>query len=224
MSSSTDRDLLDKLGEIPDPIAGAAPPSPAPAKPPPERALTREERRRRNVALAGLSIVYLALLLWRVGLRPDLSTVLLQLLIWAVVVVCGIAAVVSPAKRGLPTGLRVVQLALLVVAAVFAIVAVLSTRFDLPLDWRSTATCVTVASVMALGPLLLAGVALRHSFLSAAAWRGAAVGAACGLGGSIGVHAHCPIQATMHVLLAHGFPILLGAALGALLGASKGRA
>lgn len=225
MSDTRDVDLAE-LGSIPDPIAARAPSKAPEAKAPSERSLTRDERRRRYATLAGLAVVYLVLLLARAGLRPDLATgsILLQLFVWSVVVVAGLSAVVRPGSRGLPSSVRFVQIALFTVAATFTVISILGSQMDIPIDWTVTRGCLLLASTMSLGPLILAGFALRNTFLSAATWRGAAVGAACGLGGSIGVHAHCPIQSTPHILLAHGFPILLGAAVGAAMGASKGRA
>jgi hypothetical protein len=75
----------------------------------------------------------------------------------------------------------------------------------------------------ALVPLALAALSLRRSFLSAPAWRGAAVGAACGLVGAFGIHAHCHYTAAAHVLGAHGLPVLACALLGAAAGALGGR-
>src|SRR5262249_44695010 len=155
----------------------APPQASAPSDPSP----TRGQRRARNAVLACVALAYFAMLLWRIGLRPDLETVLFQLFIWAVVLVFSLLVVVRPGARGLPSNLRQVQAALVVIALVFAIAVLLTTSFAAPLEWRSTGVCLALASAMALGPLLLAGMALRRSFLSAPAWRGAAVGAACGL-------------------------------------------
>jgi hypothetical protein len=77
---------------------------------------------------------------------------------------------------------------------------------------------------MTLGPLIAAALYFRASFLSVPAWRGAAVGALAGLAGSVGIHAHCPKQALLHLLAAHGTAILAGAAAGAGLGTIGGRA
>jgi hypothetical protein len=50
------------------------------------------------------------------------------------------------------------------------------------------------------------------------------VGALAGLMGSVGVHAHCPVDGISHLLFAHGAAILLGAAAGGALGHLRGRA
>ena len=57
----------------------------------------------------------------------------------------------------------------------------------------------------------------------APALRGAAVGAACGVGGVIGIHLHCAVDAPSHLLVAHGAIIVAGALAGAVLGAVRGR-
>ena len=44
-----------------------------------------------------------------------------------------------------------------------------------------------------------AALIFRRSFLSFPAWRGAVVGAACGFGGAIGIHAHCSVETASHV-------------------------
>jgi hypothetical protein len=49
------------------------------------------------------------------------------------------------------------------------------------------------------------------------------IGAIAGLAGAVGVHAHCPLAAMAHVLVAHGLPIVLGAAVGAVAAALGGR-
>jgi hypothetical protein len=76
---------------------------------------------------------------------------------------------------------------------------------------------------MALGPLVAAALLLRRSFLAAAGWRGAAVGALAGLAGTLGVHAHCPCATVGHLLAAHGPSIAVGAVLGGVFGLARGR-
>ena len=93
-----------------------------------------------------------------------------------------------------------------------------------PLTWATAGACFSVTHLLAVGPLVVAGVALQRSFLTNAAWRGALVGAICGLGAAIGIHAHCPVETVSHILVAHGLAIVSGGGLGALLGALRGRA
>jgi hypothetical protein len=94
---------------------------------------------------------------------------------------------------------------------------------EVPLSWATVRGCLGIANLMALGPLVGAVVFLRRSLTSAPALRGGAVGALAGLWGTIGVHAHCPIQTTSHLVVAHGLSIAAGAAVGAVLGRVLGR-
>jgi hypothetical protein len=80
------------------------------------------------------------------------------------------------------------------------------------------------SGIAGAGPIAVAALLLRRSFLSAPVWRGAAVGAVCGLTASVLIHAHCAAPGASHVLVAHGFPAVCGALVGALLGALGGRA
>ena len=64
---------------------------------------------------------------------------------------------------------------------------------------------------------MLAAVVLRRSFASAAGWRSAAVGAACGLAAGAAMHLHCENVLPVHMVLSHAVPALLLGVAGALL-------
>jgi hypothetical protein len=64
---------------------------------------------------------------------------------------------------------------------------------------------------------VLAALAFRRAFVSAAAWRTAALGAACGALSAATMSLVCPDLSAMHVVLAHGLMILVGSAIGAAL-------
>ena len=83
--------------------------------------------------------------------------------------------------------------------------------------------CVKHGALAGLPGLVGAAVVLRHAFLNAPVLRGALVGAACGLVGAISIHSHCPVVSASHVLVAHGLPIVVFGALGAIFGAFRGR-
>jgi hypothetical protein len=70
---------------------------------------------------------------------------------------------------------------------------------------------------------VIAALIFRRAIIGSPAWRGAAIGALCGLGGTIGIHMHCATPDLRHVLASHGLPIILGAALGAVAGRIGGR-
>lgn len=223
---------LDGIGEIPDPAARAASaPIPAPVAPA-EPSLTRADRARRVRAAAVFAIAWIAAVLVASGVRKDLlsGAALGPIVGW---ITCGailLAFVLRARARGLPPPARAVQIALWSVPAAFvAGVLVVAAASGAPLTfaqmaWASMRACVVLSVAMALGPLTAASFALRGSFLSAPGWRGAAIGALAGLSGSIGVHAHCPINEVGHLLTAHAAAILVGAAAGGALGHLRGRA
>jgi hypothetical protein len=219
---------LDRLFEIPDPAAHLTRSAGAPATPveaPKVPSPTRAERARRiAVAVVGAA-AWLVTVVAVAGVRPDIGSmgVMAPIGAWLAVGAVSLVAVLARRDRGLPAGLRVVQHALWIVPTAYVIVAaIISTPSPVPLANRPG--CMIPAAAIALGALMVAALALRGSFFSAAGWRGAAVGALAGLLGTIGVHAHCPAQDLSHLLLAHGTPILLFALAGAALGRIGGRA
>jgi hypothetical protein len=170
-----------------------------------------------------LGLVWLCAALAFFGARADLGApgVIAPLAAWTVAGGLGLFLVMRPGARGLPADVRVVEHALWIVPAVYLVgVALVSVPAEAPAPARG---CLGLANLMALGPLTGAAVVLRRSFTSAPALRGGAVGALAGLWGSIGVHAHCPCQNAAHLVVAHGAPIALGAAVGAVLGRLLGR-
>jgi len=212
--------------DIPDPAATASATVPAPTFPT-ERSPTRAERRRRGWGAMVFAAAWIAAVVALIGLRPDLASprVVLPIAAWLVAGAVVLGVVLRPGARGLPAGIRVVQHAVWLVPAAYALGAVIVAEpTDGPLTWASIRGCLCLSSVLALGPLAAAALFLRRSFLSAAGWRGAAVGGISGLAGSLGIHAHCPVQGVGHLLAAHGTAIVIGAAAGAALGRAGGRA
>lgn len=217
---------LDALQEVPDPAARVAKaPTPA-AVLPSEPSPTRADRRLRARATVAFVAVWIAAAVVVAGVRPDLGTpgVVMPILAWLAGGALILGLVLRPRARGLPVGVRVVQHAVWVVPAAYvAGVFLVAVPEGESLTWASMRTCLALSTAMALGPVIGAALFLRRSFLSAPGWRGAAVGALAGLGGSIGVHAHCPCQSLGHLLAAHGAAIGLGAVAGAALGHLGGR-
>jgi hypothetical protein len=219
---------LDQLGEIPDPAAGVArrpaPPSPAP---PAEPSPTRDARRRLARAALLLALAWLSVAFAIFGARQDVASpsVIAPLAAWTIAGGLGLFLVMRPGARGLPVDVRVVEHALWIVPAVYLVGVVLlaAPGPEVPLSWATARSCLGLANLMALGPLIGAAMFLRRSFTSAPELRGGAVGALAGLWGTIGVHAHCPVQATSHLVVAHGASIAVGAAVGAALGRLLGR-
>jgi hypothetical protein len=228
------------FGSIPDPLrepssrapsvaAGAKaaaldiPPPPALDEPSPTRA---EASRSRWIAtFAG--VLWIAVMVVAVlGLRPDLLRlpVLVQLGLWTVALPFGLAVALRPRASGWPAGVVALRVALAALVGVFAGLALWPVSgTESPLTARTVGVCLSLAFLLAVPPLAAAVVVLRRAFVNAPALRGAVVGAVCGLAGSVGIHSHCPVVTTSHVLLAHGLPVVLLAAVGVLFGIRRGR-
>src|SRR5262249_50877742 len=130
-----------------------------------------------------------------------------------------------PGERGLSLGVRVLAAALVAVPAVFVACA-LSTPSGadrVVLTWDSAAGCLGFSVALGALPLMLVCALFRHAFPTAAPWRLGLLGAVSGLAGSIGCQAHCSVGAVTHVVVAHGFAVLLGGVVGAAYGAARGR-
>jgi len=216
-----------EFDEIPDPARGLDT-RPTPAAPPAERSPTRGERRRHNKLALAIALVWIALLLWPLGPRADLGALHVAgtLALWLALAILSLLLVLSPRARGLPLGVRALSLTLALIPLGFVLSVLVSsgTDADLPLSWKNTGRCFQYTSLLALGPLLVAAWSYKRSFTNLPALRGAAIGAVCGLSGAIAMQAHCPCEASSHILVAHGLPILLGALAGGLFGALRGRA
>jgi hypothetical protein len=221
---------LDVLASIPDPAGDTASRTmPAPVVPP-LPSLTRAERRRRAILYAVLSLSWIGGVVWYSEPRDDMGNAgaIAPIAIWTLASAGALALALFPRRRGLPPGIRALQLVLAGIPVLF-VVSVLIVSAGVPaapfsLRWRGGGACMTISSLMGIGPLLFASLALQGSFLSAPIVRGAAVGILCGLFGAIGMHAVCPCAVRSHLLLGHGTPILLLALVGGALGALRGRA
>jgi hypothetical protein len=89
---------------------------------------------------------------------------------------------------------------------------------------RSMMACVMAGTMMSIAPLLIAFAATRHSFVTQVALRTASLGLSAGLIGAAAVRLHCPNDALVHLLLAHGTPIVLLTAIVAAFGSRVTRA
>lgn len=216
------------FGDIPDPLRGRAPrPPPEPPQAPSDASPTRAESARRRLVAVGLSLVWLAgFVVLILGLRPDLVRpgVIVQLTSWTFALPLGLFVALRPRASGWPPGVTAVRAALLGIFALFVGLALLPiTGMEVPTTFQTVGVCLSFALVLALPPLALAALVLRRALVNAPALRGALVGAVCGLAGSVGIHAHCPVVTVSHVLLAHGLPVAALAAVGALFGHRRGR-
>jgi hypothetical protein len=217
---------LEGMGEIPDPAAHLAGVAVPPAAVPTQRSLTRDDRRVRVRAVSLVAVAWVAAALALFGVRSDIASigVAAPIVAWVLGGAVVLGVVLRPRERGLPAGVRAVQHAIWVVPAAYVLVAALvAAPTEGPLTWASIRGCLCLSSVMALGPLVAGALLLRGAFPSAPGWRGAAVGGLLGLAGSIGVHAHCPVQGLGHLLAAHGATIAIAAVAGGALGCLGGR-
>jgi hypothetical protein len=76
--------------------------------------------------------------------------------------------------------------------------------------------CFHIAVAWTVLPLVLAGFALRGTFVAQSVWRSATVATAAGLVAAAVITLHCPVAGAVHVGLGHGGAILASALLGAL--------
>ncbi len=216
------------FSDIPDPVrdgAPRAPPEPPPA--PLHASPTRSESARRRGIVIGLCLVWIAALVVLVlGLRPDLlrAPVIVQLSAWTLALPLCLFVALSPRSSGFPPGVVALRSTLLGLLALFVGLALVPlTGVEAQPTIATIGGCLSFAMLLALPPLVGAALVLRSAFVNAPVLRGALVGAVCGLAGSIGIHSHCPVVTASHVLVAHGLPLLLCAALGALFGLRRGR-
>jgi hypothetical protein len=78
--------------------------------------------------------------------------------------------------------------------------------------------CFLTTIALAAGPLLAFLFVRRHSDPVHPRAASAALGAAAGAWASLMIHLHCDVASTMHLGAAHVLPVVLAAALGALVG------
>jgi hypothetical protein len=192
-----------------------------------EPAASRAEgsRRRARVVTVGVLAWFVVLLaIDRPGLRgrevlPMVALSGLWLLIGAAAAWLGIARGRSMLGRGRAERLAVVVLTPL--ALLGSALAVRALVPPLPVDVTGLSThllCVLGTSLFAVGPLFAAILLWRASDPIAPGWAGAAIGAAAGAWGALGIELHCGHTAVLHVVLGHVLPVVLLSAAGAAIG------
>jgi hypothetical protein len=216
---------LPPIDEIPDPLADAAPELPAL---PPLRALrpsrTRAELRRAIAVALVLGAAWLVGQLALMGIRGDLAHVPrgYWLAFGVAPVVAGVLCLVAALSAGRwGVGARTALLAglSLLVPLAFVLGAALGPPpyAGAPEgDFRDGVVCFHLAVAWTLVPLVLAGFALRATFVGRAGWRSAALGSGAGLLAAAVITWHCSVSGPFHVGLGHGGAILASVLLGAL--------
>jgi len=85
--------------------------------------------------------------------------------------------------------------------------------------WQQHVACLVATLLLSLGPVIALAFVRRGTDPVHPRATGAAIGAAAGAWGGVLIDMHCPLVHPLHVAVAHVMPIVLYAALGALLGA-----
>jgi hypothetical protein len=214
---------LDRLSRIPDPFADevkSEPPGFDPGKlePSPTRAAVQRHRATAAVIAILVPLAWIGI----DGLRDDFR----RLPAWMHAVGIGApfllaiaAAVVAlrPGRRGLGATARSIATISVGVAAAFAALTVLTP--DQTHHTTRTINCLLFTSVISAVPIVALAAGFRRAFAAASTWRTVALGVACGAFAAAAMRTVCPNDDPLHVLVAHG----AGIALGALLGASLSR-
>jgi hypothetical protein len=214
---------LPALDGIPDPLGDAAPPLPAlpPLHARPSR--TRAELGRARAIALVVSAGWLFGQLLVLGARGDLARLPLgYLLAFGVApVVAGVLSVLAAGSAGrLGVGARVGLLAglSLLTPLSFVLGGMLGSPpypEAAPGDFRDGVFCFHMAVAWTVLPLLLAGFALRGTFVGGSGWRSAALGTGAGLIAAAVITLHCPLSGSLHVGLGHGGVVVASALLGA---------
>jgi hypothetical protein len=227
-----DRHPADAFGDIPDPIGGASERPAPPMKPPADPSPTRSQVRMQRLLLLGAAVLWPAGVFahygggWR---GKGVAYVAAQFALWVSALLFAAWIALSSGRRGVGRPVPWLRIAA-VGAPIFFVVLAL---FWLPSNAKPFGDvgppamlegCFQIGLTVAIPMLLLAVAAMRRSFPSGAMWRGAALGAACGLGGVVVLVLLCGSPYGGHIALAHGMPLVIATLVGAWGGSRLGRA
>ncbi len=84
--------------------------------------------------------------------------------------------------------------------------------------WHNHIACLAATMLLSIGPIVALSYLRRTSDPVHPRATGAAIGAAAGAWGGVLIDMHCPLVAPLHVAVAHVLPVVLYAAIGALVG------
>jgi len=211
---------------IPDPCDQEHEPAPHLVRLPTVTAPTREGVRRRRLVALGVSVAWVSAHFGVYGVRTDWAElpatyIIAQVLLPFLLAGVSLGMALSQGRRGLGLDARWLWVMAVLGPASFWLAAF---GFPEPYTsgsdgsfWVSLFVCLDLTLAWVAVPLLAAALTLRRAFPSAAAWKSALVGGAAGLFAGATMNLHCPSVDPAHVGLAHGIPILVASALGALL-------
>jgi hypothetical protein len=229
---------LDRLGDVPDPLAfeGALEGRPLPPMPTAIAASpTRQQVGNLRVAALLAALAYDVAWIAIMNKRDDLRTLspwtlLAEISIPFAAAVLALLAASAPGSRGLGEPKARLATMSLLAPAVFIVSTVALSRLvpgvgedDAGPFWAHAFRCFLWTSLYALGPLLFAAWAFRRSFVTAPAWKMSSLGVAAGAAGAATMVFVCSVGTPMHVLVGHGGPMLVGALLGIVLGRRLGQ-
>jgi hypothetical protein len=226
-----DQHPADAFRDIPDPILGAAPRRSAAMKAPATASATRNQVHVQRLIFLGAAVLWPAVMLFYYGggwRGHGVDFVAAQFAIWTAFLLFAAWVALSAGARGVGRPVPWLR-----VAAVGAPIAfILLALFWLPPNGKAIGAlgppamlegCFQIGLTVAVPMLVLSVWAIRRSFPSGAAWRGAALGAACGLGGVVVLVHLCGSPFGGHIAVAHGMPLVIATLVGALGGSRLGR-
>ena len=220
---------LDRIGDVPDPLAGLderpLPPLRVAAAPSPTRSHVASAR----MIAFGAALLYEAAWLLVMNKRDDLHALGPVKLLFEVAIPIGAAvlaltAAAAPGERSLGepkarlATLAILSPALFVVATIALSSAAPVGESDSGSFWLHCFRCFAWTSLYSAGPMVLAGWAFRRSFVVAPAWRTAALAMACAATGAATMTFVCSVGSPAHVLIGHGGMMFVAALIGAALG------
>lgn len=187
-------------------------------------------RQRRVLALLG-GLSWLAAHLAVYGIRTDLAGlpigyVAAQIALPALLATGSLVIALGSGRLGLGVKIGLVSTLAVLGPASFCLIALGAPlpRVPEPGTLIDTLLCFDITVAWVAVPLLCAAITLRGAFAAGARWRSALVGAAIGLFAGATMNLHCPNVAPAHMLLGHGFAVIVAAGLGAVALALRARA
>jgi hypothetical protein len=220
--------------DIPDALRRPIAPRPAPVALAADRSPTRGELKVQRLAALAACVLWPAAVLVAWGFRPRVDAnfgfLAAQTLLFTALLVVAMVTSVSSGRRGLGQPVRLIALATVGMPLVFVLLALLwlapdaSSGFGDVGPLGQVPACVLLGSLVAAPMLAVSAWSLRRSFPSGAAWRGGALGTACGLAAAVVLTLHCGSSFGGHIALAHGGPLLLATLAGAVVGSKLGQA
>lgn len=174
----------------------------------------------RTRSIVATVVILIALAVGIATVRPDFFALPLASIIGVTVGIALLAAAtlvvaLSPGALGLGAPVTLLVTLAATTAPLYALMTMMAGLGNAP-DGPATRGCFTLSVVVGFTALSGLTFALRRSVPAAPVARGALLGACAGAWAGLAIHLHCPCGDRVHILLGHTVPIVLCAALGAL--------